>query len=578
MNNFFNSLRNSFASANKVHIVWCAAILLVMLILAVLHHKWKDDSKKLRIWRLLCLIPLMICGVHAAIYVVGAPDFLGSFILMYVIGVLALIPMLFAKRKIGYRITAVLTGLLTCFCVLYFCPSSPDIFNHSHESYTESFHSLVQDMDRYYVLKEWKEIDFPALEAKYMPMVEEAENEQDLLKFCNTVKMFCNEMHDGHVMPAIRFDYREYSTEPMMDDIDYGLTLIHDHGLAMIQLDNEDVIAVCTSAEVNAVGIEDGTVITKWNGKPILQAIAQDVADNGFPVKSNADRLAALELSRCDEETVEVSFIDKSGKEQTVTLEKLEEPHTFGEARKAFLHLVNFEENINYSTKMLDDKCGYLRLNAEGTESELHDFIGYMTGDHKWAKEMFREKLRDLKSQGMEYLVIDLRNNMGGIDVIGYALCDLLTDKEWYCQGLGVRKNGQYVSLSDQYIYGDGEFADLKVIALTNYHCASAGDGTALLLSKLPNVTLAGITDPNGCDQELGGLSVLSGGQVFVVFPVGLVLNEIGEPNVDTAADRISRDPVEVRIPFDYDAAMKIFRDKEDYELDWAVKYIEDKT
>ena len=253
-----------------------------MLILAVLHHKWKDDSKKLRIWRLLCLIPLMICGVHAAIYVVGAPDFLGSFILMYVIGVLALIPMLFAKRKIGYRITAVLTGLLTCFCVLYFCPSSPDIFNHSRESYTESFHSLVQDMDRYYVLKEWKEIDFPALEAKYMPMVEEAENEQDLLKFCNTVKMFCNEMHDGHVMPAIRFDYREYSTEPMMDDIDYGLTLIHDHGLAMIQLDNEDVIAVCTSAEVNAVGIEDGTVITKWNGKPILQAIAQDVADNGF--------------------------------------------------------------------------------------------------------------------------------------------------------------------------------------------------------------------------------------------------------------------------------------------------------
>ena len=548
-----------------------------MLILAVLHHKWKDDSKKLRIWRLLCLIPLMICGVHAAIYVVGAPDFLGSFILMYVIGVLALIPMLFAKRKIGYRITAVLTGLLTCFCVFYFCPSSPDIFNHSRESYTESFHSLVQDMDRYYVLKEWKEIDFPALEAKYMPMVEEAENEQDLLKFCNTVKMFCNEMHDGHVMPAIRFDYREYSTEPMMDDIDYGLTLIHDHGLAMIQLDNEDVIAVCTSAEVNAVGIEDGTVITKWNGKPILQAIAQDVADNGFPVKSNADRLAALELSRCDEETVEVSFIDKSGKEQTLTLEKLEEPHTFGEARKAFLHLVNFEENINYSTKMLDDKCGYLRLNAEGTESELHDFIGYMTGDHKWAKEMFREKLRDLKSQGMKYLVIDLRNNMGGIDVIGYALCDLLTDKEWYCQGLGVRKNGQYVSLSDQYIYGDGEFADLKVIALTNYHCASAGDGTALLLSKLPNVTLAGITDPNGCDQELGGLSVLSGGQVFVVFPVGLVLNENGEPNVDTAADRISRDPVEVRIPFDYDAAMKIFRDKEDYELDWAVKYVEDK-
>ena len=53
-------------------------------------------------------------------------------------------------------------------------------------------------------------------------------------------------------------------------------------------------------------------------------------------------------------------------------------------------------------------------------------------------------------------------------------------------------------------------------------------------------------------------------------------MNEDGEPNADTAADRISRNPVEVRIPLDYDAAMKIFRDNEDYELDWAMKYIED--
>ena len=154
MNTFFSSLRHMFASANKVHIVWCVAILLVMLILAVLHHKWKDDTKKLRIWRLLCLAPLVICGVHAAVYVVGETGLLGNYTAMYVIGVLALIPMLFAKRRTGYRITAVLTGLLTCLCGLYFCVSSPNVFNHSRESYTESFHSLVQDMDKYYVLKE----------------------------------------------------------------------------------------------------------------------------------------------------------------------------------------------------------------------------------------------------------------------------------------------------------------------------------------------------------------------------------------------------------------------------------------
>ena len=578
MNVFFGSISHLFAAANKVHWIWCAVILLVMLILAVLHHVWKNDPKKLRIWRLLCFVPLIICVVHTCIYVIGAfnffGDFMGIYIFMYIIGVFALLPMLFAKRRIGYRITAVLTGILSCFCGLYFCMCSPNCFNHSLESYTKSFHSLVQDIDKNYVLKEWKEIDFAALEAKYMPMIEEAENEQDPIKFSRALKMFCNEMHDSHVGIGFMFDFNAYSTEPLIDDHDYGLAQIHDHGLAMIQLDNGDVIAVCTSPEVNAAGIEDGTVITKWDGKPILKAMAEDLTDIGFPVKSNEDRIAALKLSCCGGETVEVSFKNKSGKEQTVTLKEIEKYPTFREARSAFLHFLNDEEDINFSTRMLDDKCGYLRLKAEATDNWLQDSLGYMTGDHKWAKEMFREKLRDLKSQGMEYLVVDLRNNMGGSDDIGYALCDLLTDKEWYCQGLGVRKDGKYVSQCDQYIHGDGEFADLKVIALTNYNCVSAGDGTSLLLSKLPNVTLAGITDPCGIDQEVGGVSILSGGLAFVSFPTGLVLNENGEPNVDTAADRISRNPVEVRIPLDYDAAMKIFRNKEDYELDWAMKYI----
>ena len=284
-------------------------------------------------------------------------------------------------------------------------------------------------------------------------------------------------------------------------------------------------------------------------------------------------------LSGTGGDTVEVSFINKSGTEQTVTLDKQEGQTAFWKAWKAFSHYTEDEnEDINFGIKMLDDKCGYLRLNEEETDNGLKDTLGYLSGEHKWAREMFREKLRDLRSQGMEYLVIDMRNNCGGLDIIGYALCDILTDKEWYCQGLGVRKDGKYISQCNQSIHGDGEFADLRVVALTNYNCASAGDGTSLLLSKLPNVTLAGITDPNGCDQETGGVSVLSDGLVIVCYPVGLVLNENGEPNVDTKSDRISRNPVEERIPLDYDAAIKIFRDKEDYELEWAVKYLEEQS
>ena len=281
---------------------------------------------------------------------------------------------------------------------------------------------------------------------------------------------------------------------------------------------------------------------------------------------------------------VEVSFLDENGIEQTAVLNDLGEPHTQLEAFRAYRHFEKlgaedeFESLLaeNFSTKMLDDKCGYLRVTCESTDDGLYDiFVGYMTGNHAKAREMFREKLRDLKAQGMEYLVIDLRNNQGGYDEIANALCDLFAAEDLDHYAVGIRENGSYRPTAIHGIHGDGEFADLKVVALTNFGCLSAGDGASLYLSKFPNVTLAGLTDSYGCNQETGGASVLSGGLVYVGFPVGLVLDGNGDPNIDTRADCVSRNPVEERIPLDYDAAMKIFRDKEDYELEWAMQYLE---
>ena len=93
-----------------------------------------------------------------------------------------------------------------------------------------------------------------------------------------------------------------------------------------------------------------------------MQAAAEDAPDIGYSVKSNADRLAALDLLRTGGETVEVSFINKSGDEQTVTLKELGKMQSFRDARIAFSHSLEEGEDVNFSTRMLNDKCGYLRL------------------------------------------------------------------------------------------------------------------------------------------------------------------------------------------------------------------------
>ena len=575
---FFGSLLHRLSLINIEHFIWLCAVILIMIVIAILHHKWKDNDKLIMLWRVLCLIPLIFAIVHAMIYLTGFPLLLNGHFPLYVIALSALLMIPFAKRKIGYKVTAVITGFVTVVFGFYYILMSPLYFNHSKESYTESFHSMVQDMDKHYVLKEWKEVDFAALEEKYMPMVFEAEQEQDEEKFIDTIMMFCCELHDGHVQ-VMTYD------EDRIDCASYTLSYKpHEYGLAMVQLDNSDVIAVCTTNAVHKLGIEDGTVITKWNGKDILLALEEDVPDIGMPVKANADRIAAMVLSGIGGETVDVTFIGKNGVEQTVTLSERNIPHTQLEAFRAYRHFekLGTEDeyqsllNENFTTKMLDEKCGYLRVTSEETDNVLYDaFIGYLTGNHKQAREMFSEKLSDLKLKGMEYLIIDLRNNQGGLDEIANALCDIFATEEYYGQGLGIRINGEYRCVSDHSIHGDGKFADLKVVALTNFGCLSAGDGASLYLSRLPNVTLAGLTDPYGCNQETGGISVLSGGNFCVGYPSGLVLDGNGDPNIDTRTERLSRNPVEERIPLDFDAAMKIFRDKEDYELDWAVKYLE---
>lgn len=570
MKTFFGSLYHAVYTSNKIQILWCAALLATVLILMILHHRWRDDTYMLKRWRLCCLIPLAIIAVHYVIYLANFMMAASAFTPMYLIALLLLLPMLFAKRRIGYRITASVSCILSVLCGTYFCFTAPNVHNYSRKSYTDSFRALVRTMDKEYVLKEWKEIDFSALEAKYMPMIEEAEKEGDAAKFADAVSMFCHEIHDGHVAVQIA---------PNVKDIPFPFQ-IHEYGMSMMRLDNGDVIAVCVDPKLNRLGIEDGTVITKWNGTPVLRAAADDIFDMGRPVKENTDRLALLYLAGTGSDTAEVSYIDAYGAEQTVQLSEQYSFHTYHDAFTAFANIDDEADSTkdNFSTKMLNDKCGYLMLLAEGTDNGMQDNFGYLMGDHKWVREMFREKLRELKAQGMEYLVIDLRNNTGGIDEIGLALCDLLTDEQWYGQGLGIRKNGEYTCVSDHFIHGDGEFADLKVVALTNFNCASAGDGAALYLSRLPNVTLAGMTDPDGCNQETGGMCMLSDGVACVVFPTGLVLNEDGVPNIDTRADRISRNPVDVRIPLDYDAAMRIFHYGEDYELEWAIEYLQSQS
>jgi hypothetical protein len=85
-----------------------------------------------------------------------------------------------------------------------------------------------------------------------------------------------------------------------------------------------------------------------------------------------------------------------------------------------------------------------------------------------------------------------------------------------------------------------------------------------------------GITVSSGVDQNMGGLCMMPDSDFSLRYPTGLVLAKEGYPLIDTDETRTSNIELDVRIPFDYNAAMHIFGGgAEDYELRYAVEYLE---
>jgi hypothetical protein len=74
--------------------------------------------------------------VHHFIYVSGAPHLLGHYTPMYLIALIAFVPMLCANMEKGYRIFAPITGVMTVIFGAIFCIFSGDMHNFTRKSYT----------------------------------------------------------------------------------------------------------------------------------------------------------------------------------------------------------------------------------------------------------------------------------------------------------------------------------------------------------------------------------------------------------------------------------------------------------
>ncbi len=528
-------------------------------VLLLINTKIKDDRKRLKIWAALCFLPIVYSLVHILIFAAGGAflQILPGYLTIYIPAVLTAILPLLTKRKLLLRVGSAAIAVICAVCSILSIYSTKNV-NLTRQGLSESYISLCDYLDENYIMSDWKQIDFEELKQEGLELIKEAEKTGDIEKYYDAVINLANSLHDGH---ASAFFYNSGPGNYLIE----RLMSFNDYGICLLTLDDGTTVAVNCE---DGLDIRDGDVITKWNGVPIAEAVASVDAPLSEGVLENDVIHKTFYLAGIGGDSVEVTYIDASGAEAVAVLDKLDSPlpralSTFGKFTKS--------ENDFYEYGMIGPDIGYLRVTEEETDV-ISDSIAYCTGNHNKAREKFRRDLRELRDNGMTKLVIDIRNNAGGYEEVATALVSLFTDQKMYAFSLGVKKGNKLLSVDDRYVMPDGEFADIEILVITGMRCASAGDGLSLYLSKLDNVTVAGITNPSGINQETGGTIYLPE-NIAIAFPTGLILDGDGNPNIDTDRTRQSRNPVDIKIPFDRKAAIKIFNGV-DYELEWAIDYL----
>lgn len=235
-------------------------------------------------------------------------------------------------------------------------------------------------------------------------------------------------------------------------------------------------------------GLKEGDVISAVDGTDITEMEASQVVEM---IKNAEDKEVELTVHRQDqEEPLEIS----------VKVQDVELTSVFGE--------------------MLDGKTGYIRILQ----------FTAVTPDQ------YEETFAELENQGMERLVIDLRNNPGGLLT---SVCEVLNDI--LPEGLIVYTEDKYGNRQEEYSEGKNPL-EMPLAVLVNESSASASEIFAGAVKDYGVGTIVGTTTyGKGVVQAVHQLEDGSAVKLTVsnyYTPKGNSINEVGiRPDVEVKLD-----------------------------------------
>jgi carboxyl-terminal processing protease len=447
--------------------------------------------------------------------------------------------------------------------------------------WSEAFDKLHAKFSAEYAFTAWKKIDWPALYNKYKPLIDRAEAAGDFPAYYLALRQYAHSIPDGHVrVDAIR----------AIDDKYIG----GGFGFAAARLADGTIIAAWVDGQsaAYAQGLKAGAEITAWNGRPVQDALrevpvifgsipatAEDLANQRarWLTRAPLGARATVAFLRDGQPAVAavVAYDDKG--------QSLAKTYPAAVLSDGLRDLIVGAPNPSpppasmVEKKILAGNIGYIKIWGE-LDLDLAD-----AGQAPSTLGLFRAALAEFNAAGVKGLILDIRNNIGGLDAMA---ADMLASfypaprLYEYLYGLNAATGAWQPVPADPgdsspdpglYIKPAPPFFRGPVVALINGSCKSSGEGLALGVKNLPNGETLGFYGTSGSFGMAGGEAKMPGG-IEIHWPYGQSLDKSRQIQLDSR-DGIGGVAPSIRVPMTRHNALRAARG-EDIELEHAVRII----
>lgn len=335
----------------------------------------------------------------------------------------------------------------------------------------------------------------------------------------------------------------------------------------MGEIDDEALIEGAIKGYVSALGDPYTTYYTKEEMDELMEETTGNYVGIGIYMTLDLENNAIYVVK-----PMEGSPAEKAGIQAGDLITKVDGKEYSGEELDQASNAIKGEEGTTVKLEILRDgetqelEVERRKIVVSHIVEKKFDNVGYLLiedFDGGCAKE-FEEKYKELESQGIDRLIIDLRNNGGGVVDEAVSIADMLLDKDDTILITKDKKGNEEITKSEH-----NPTITMPVVVLTNGYSASASEILVGALQDNERATIVGTkTYGKGVIQEVDRLNDGSG--------LKITIEEYYTPNKNEI-NKVGIEPDEEIDLSDEVKEQGTYTDEEDNQLQKAIEIIKEK-